>query len=400
MKVALVSEWLDAWRGGAETSALQFLHHLVDAGADVHVFTRSRPASAPGLTVHTVSGASLSRTRRSVTFAHRVERLLRGESFDIVHGITACRGLDLYEPRGGTVAETIERNLALRSSPTARSLKRYANRFNLKQRYTLRLERALLRDPSGPTVVALSDYVVEQLRRHYALPDGRIRKVFNGVDPDPTTPAERARHREEIRLEYNVPADATLVLCVAHNFRLKGVACWMEALAALRDRGVDDVRSLVLGRDDSVRWRRLADRLSLNSRLTFVGPTDRVGEFYHAADVLVHPTYYDPCSRVVLEAMSSGLACITTRWDGAAELVSDGCSGFVLVEPTDVGRLADCVQKLRDPAVRKAMGDAARVSAQRASMAQHAQELLGVYEDVVHRGRLATDGRSRLMKSV
>jgi UDP-glucose:(heptosyl)LPS alpha-1,3-glucosyltransferase len=297
------------------------------------------------------------------------------------------------------VAETIERNLALRSSPTARSLKRYANRFNLKQRYTLRLERGLLRDPHGPTVVALSDYVVEQLRRHYALPDGRIRKVFNGVDPDPTTPGERARHRDEIRREYDVPAAATLVLCVAHNFRLKGVARWMEALAILRDRGVNDVRSLVLGRDDSVRWRRLVDRLSLNSHLTFVGPTDRVREFYHAADVLVHPTYYDPCSRVVLEAMSSGLACITTRWDGAAEVVSDGVSGFVLAEPTDVGRLADCVQKLRHPALRKAMGEAARVSSQRGSMAQHARELLAVYEDVVDRGRPAADRRSRVMES-
>ncbi|MGB2987691.1 MAG: glycosyltransferase family 4 protein, partial [Phycisphaerae bacterium] len=127
MKVALVAEWLDAWRGGAETSTLQFMHHLMDRGVELHVFTRSRPSSTPGLQVHTISGASMSRTRRSVTFAHRVERLLRADSFDVVHAISPCRYTDIYQPRGGTVAETIERNLALIHSRSAQRLKRYTN---------------------------------------------------------------------------------------------------------------------------------------------------------------------------------------------------------------------------------------------------------------------------------
>ena len=64
MKVAVVCEWLDAWRGGAETSTLQYLHHLRAKGVEVHVFTRSRPAAAPDLHVHVVNGAAMTRTRR------------------------------------------------------------------------------------------------------------------------------------------------------------------------------------------------------------------------------------------------------------------------------------------------------------------------------------------------
>ena len=75
MKVALISEWIDPWRGGAETSTLQFLHHLMDRGTEVHLFTRSRPSPTPTLHVHHIGGAAMSRTRRSVTFAHRVARL-------------------------------------------------------------------------------------------------------------------------------------------------------------------------------------------------------------------------------------------------------------------------------------------------------------------------------------
>ncbi|MCH8253564.1 MAG: glycosyltransferase family 4 protein [Planctomycetes bacterium] len=389
MKVALVAEWLDAWRGGAETSTLQFMHHLMDAGVEIHLFTRSRPSPIPRTHVHTISGARMSRTRRSVTFARRVERRLEADSFDIIHAISPCRGADIYQPRGGTIAETVERNLALRKPGAARSLKRCANHFNLKQRYMLALERQLLGNGGGPMVVAISDYVTRQLKRHYALADERIHKIFNGVNPDPATDDERARNRAEVRKTYDVGDGDLLVLLVAHNFRLKGVACWMEALAGLERAGAGGVRTLVVGKGESVRWHRLADRLGVASKLTFVGPSERTQAFRHAADVFVHPTYYDPCSRVVLEAMAAGLPTITTQWDGAAEMITDGESGFVLSDPDDIAALMDRVNQLRDPARRVAIGTAARKAMAHGTMARHTSQMLELYESLAGSHRKA-----------
>lgn len=382
MKVALVAEWLDPWRGGAETSTTQFAHHLVGNGVEVHVFTRSRPSPAPGLNVHTVSGAAMSRTRRSVTFAHRVERRLRSSSFDLVHAISPLRGADIYQPRGGTAAETIERNLALLGSRPARALKRYANHFNFKQRYLLAMERQMFGRPDGPVVLAVSDYVVRQLKRHYALPDGRIRKIYNGVDPDGAGGDERKHHRRAIRQEFGIDQDHCLVLLIAHNFRLKGLQRWMEGLALLVGRGVPDVRSLVIGKGESEQWHRLARRLGIGGKLTFTGPSDRVREFLHAADVLVHPTYYDPCSRVVLEAMAAGLPCVTTKWDGAAEMIRDDQNGYVLDDPNNVAALADRVDRLRDAALRERLGRAAAGAADRLTMARHTSEVLSLYREM------------------
>ena len=386
MKIALVAEWLDAWRGGAETSTLEFVHHIMDRGVEVHVFTRSRPSPAPGLHVHTISGASMSRTRRSITFTHRVEHLLQSDSFDIVHAISPCRHADIYQPRGGTVAETIERNLALFKWRPTRRLKRYANRLNFKQRYTLALERGLLGGADGPLVVAVSDYVVRQLKQHYRLPDERIRKVYNGVDPDDSTAQERTRHRAAIREEFSITDRDCLVLQIAHNFRLKGVQRWMEALALLVKRGRTDVRSLVIGKGDSERWHRLAARLGITEYLTFMGPSTRVREFHHAADMVVHPTYYDPCSRVVLEAMVAGLPCVTTRWDGASEVIADGVQGFVIDDPGDVSVLADRVDRLRDSHLRQQLGRAAAALGDRLSMARHTAEMLSLYEEMLVAG--------------
>jgi len=382
VKVALISEWLDAWRGGAETSTLQFLHHLMDTGIDVHVYTRSRPSPTPGLVVHSVSGAGMARTRSSITFAHRVERALRRERFDVVHAISPCRGADIYQPRGGTIAETIERNIALRPRSTTRSLKRYGNLFNLKQRYMLRMERELLGRPDGPTVVAISDYVVRQLKQHYGVADARIRKVYNAVNPDVAAAETRRAHRDHVREEFGIAPDGLLVLNVAHNFRLKGVRHWLEALAILRHGGTDDIRSLIVGKGESGHWHRLAARLGVAGAATFIGPSDRVLELFHAADVLVHPTYYDPCSRVVLEAMSSGLAVITTKWDGASEMIEPGVNGYVLTDPSDAATLAGLVRKLGDAEHRSRLQVAARTVASHVSMKRHAGEMMELYRSI------------------
>lgn len=385
MKVALVSEWLDAWRGGAETSTLQFLHHLMDAGFELHVFTRSRPSPTPGLHVHSVSGAAMSRTRRSVTFAHRVERMVRGNDFDIVHAISPCRGASIYQPRGGTVAETMVRNVALRRTGVARALKRCAHTLNLKQRYMLQFERELLGTGAGPVVVAISDYVVDQLRRHYSLPQDRIRKIYNAVDPDSSSPQTRQADRVRLRAEFGVPEADLLVLTVAHNFKLKGVRHCLEALALLRQRNVPGVQGLVVGKGDSPGWRRLAARLGLSQTVRFIGPSDRVRELFHAGDVLVHPTYYDPCSRVVLEGLTGGLPVITTRWDGAGEMIEDGINGYVLAEPGDVGTLADRITGLRDPALRSRLRERALQVTPMVSMARHAGEMIELYQSLSRR---------------
>ena len=50
-----------------------------------------------------------------------------------------------------------------------------------------------------------------------------------------------------------------------------------------------------------------------------------------------------------MEAMGSGVPVISTRMSGIPELVHDGECGL-LVEPKEVGQLADAIQRLYDDA--------------------------------------------------
>jgi glycosyltransferase involved in cell wall biosynthesis len=58
--------------------------------------------------------------------------------------------------------------------------------------------------------------------------------------------------------------------------------------------------------------------------------------------------------------MVAGLPVITTALNGASDLITDGANGFVLADPEDHMTLAERIAALHDPALRLAIGHAAR----------------------------------------
>ena len=382
LKVALVSESVSSVRGGAETSTSQFLQHLLDQGVHVDLYTRTQPESRERLTVHTIETGGGLRALQTLRFSTKVDQLLAGRQYDVVHAITPCLAADVYQPRGGTVPETVERNLAMRQSSASRALKRIANHFNLKQRAMLRLERQLVCRKQPPVVVAISEYVRRQLTHHYRLNGDSIRLIFNGVDYQPCSTEQRRLDRTAIRELYGVAEDQVLALVIAHNFKLKGVASWLAALSLLRRRHGDRFKTVIIGKASARPYVRLAQSLGVSDVAMFVGPTQRTREFFHAADVLVHPTYYDPCSRVVLEAMLCGVPPVTTRFNGAAEVITDGVTGKIIASPEDIEDLARAVENAAAPEMRSQLECAHENLVERLSMKRHAVEMIDLYRRI------------------
>jgi UDP-glucose:(heptosyl)LPS alpha-1,3-glucosyltransferase len=112
-----------------------------------------------------------------------------------------------------------------------------------------------------------------------------------------------------------------------------------------------------------------------------------MNSFFHAADVCVHPTYYDPCSRVVLEALCHGVPCITTRFNGAAEAITDGREGFIVDSPEAVEAWAERIRRLSSPELRRTMSANALMLRDKVSMARHVEELDSVFRQLMERKR-------------
>ena len=121
----------------------------------------------------------------------------------------------------------------------------------------------------------------------------------------------------------------------------------------------------------------------------FVGHQEPMRHAYFAADFLVHPTFYDPCSLVVLEALACGLPVITTRANGAHELLSPPREGYVLDDPHDHDLFAWSMAQLLDPQRRHACALAARKTAASWTFEHHYQALMDVFAEACRRKQAA-----------
>src|SRR5690606_13445718 len=113
----------------------------------------------------------------------------------------------------------------------------------------------------------------------------------------------------------------------------------------------------------------------------FIGPVSSPLPYYAAADIYVHPTHYDPCSLVVLEAWACGLPVVTSRFNGCAELMPDGMSELVLRDPADAGELATRLGGLLDPHTRQRVGLVCRTLAEAHRASDCFAAITRVYEE-------------------
>jgi UDP-glucose:(heptosyl)LPS alpha-1,3-glucosyltransferase len=105
---------------------------------------------------------------------------------------------------------------------------------------------------------------------------------------------------------------------------------------------------VVCGSDRDRRYRRLAVRHGIADQVKFLGFVDDVEATFAGCDLFAFPTFYDPCSLVVPEALQAGLPVLTSGCNGAAELIDDGKTGYVVADPWNLAAWADRLARLID----------------------------------------------------
>jgi UDP-glucose:(heptosyl)LPS alpha-1,3-glucosyltransferase len=355
MKIAIIIENFDPHAGGLERSTAQIAQELAGRGHAVTLIAGGCKDTAclPGVQIC----AMARRKRSSALRLHRfvrwaVEQIEKG-GYDTSLSMTTAVPARVLQPRGGTVRETLDRNVAMRSNSIARITKRITLLLNPKQRLLLHLEKRALEDTGLYRVAAVSRYVIRQLQDHYQLPPDRIELIPNAAVMPRVEPEQRAAWRKRIRDSFGIPDSTTVYLFAAINPRLKGYSTLLKALAILKDRHAE-VKVLLAG-DFWHRHNREAEQVGVRDLVCFVRHTRKIEAMYAAADVTVHPTFYDPASKVVIESLMMGVPAISTAYNGASDLIEpDGkpTRGRVIPDPADASALADAMQALADPQVR------------------------------------------------
>ncbi len=184
----------------------------------------------------------------------------------------------------------------------------------------------------------------------------RVEIVSNGIPA--TDPALHDAEAAEIRAR--IAPTGLLVGILGRLHPGKGQSLMIEALARLRQRGLD-IRGVLVGEGPAESdYRALAKRLGIAEQVHFAGLVPQTLPWLRAMDVVCVPSLKDSLPLTALEAMSMERPVIASRAGDLPLAITDGRDGL-LVEVGSASALEAAMERLaRSPALRGELAEAGR----------------------------------------
>jgi glycosyltransferase involved in cell wall biosynthesis len=227
-----------------------------------------------------------------------------------------------------------------------------------------RYARATLRQCD--TLVVLSDSWEPSVRDIF--PDSRIAVIYN--------PVMEARGTADVG-----HGDSLDVLYLAHLIRRKGFDDLIRAFRTVVGN-VPQARLVFCGSGETEYARQLAAELGISANVIFRGwiPESGIAEQLAAATVFCLPSYDEGLPMGILEAMSSGVAIVTTPVGGIPDVLTHE-ENALLANPGDTDGLATQLTRLlADVNLRQRLAD----NALRDSAAFHPDKITREWANLYH----------------
>lgn len=166
----------------------------------------------------------------------------------------------------------------------------------------------------------------------------------------------------------------------------KGAFDLIKAFASIPADQQSRAKLVMAGDGDVEQARSLILTLNLINYITILDWVDQEkrDELLNKADVFVLPSYNEGLPMALLEAMSWGLAVITTAVGGIPEIVTQDQNGL-LVNPGDIQQLSETMQSLiTDENLRITLGNNARVRVKHLDIKDYFVSLKYIYATVAN----------------
>ncbi len=385
MHLALNYQRVNPSRGGAETYVADLCRVLVQGGHRVNLYaeTCANDCLPAGVNVVNVPVTGRSKLDRIWSFAQNSERAMGHGSHECSVGFINTWAHDVIIPQGGVQAGSIRANARRFSTGLQRGLYRLSKSANPKYWHYRAIEHKQYATDHSSRFVAVSEMVRRHLEEFHHVPRARIHVIPNAIDLNRIEVSQPGAVRCAFRNRMGLEPNDLMGLFVGHNFALKGLKPLIEALGVRKHREPGrTIHILVCGGGNAAPYQRMARSLGIQDSIHFLGFYPDVRECYWSSDFFVQPTYYDPCSLVVLEALACGLPVITTEQNGAGELMTDGREGYVLTSPRAEAELIAALNRMTNDATRISMSSEARRLGRRQTFDDHVNRLLAIFQEV------------------
>jgi glycosyltransferase involved in cell wall biosynthesis len=227
---------------------------------------------------------------------------------------------------------------------------------------------------NSSAIVVLGEYWAEVVRRKLAAAPHII--ILPNATPRPTA-TERSASGSEVHISF-----------VGEVGTRKGAPQLVEALGRLAER--QDWRATIAGNGDIHKTSARLREMGIDHRVSlpgWLGPS-AVADLFEETDIFVLPSFWENLPMSLLEAMSHGLAVISTPSGCVAEVIEHQVNG-IIVPFGDVGALhAAIVRLIENPALRERLGNAARKThRERYEIERYCARMAEIWRDTVRRSK-------------
>jgi len=333
--------------GGLSKAVYDLSRHLARQNVEVHVLTCHAHGAVEkevmeGVHVHRLQTFQPHQQsdffdwvfQLNVAMIDEVERLLaQGYRFDMVHAhdwLVAFAAIECKK----------QYNLPLITTIHAMEHGRNQGIYTPEQQKIHSLEWELTYE--SWKVIVCSQYMKDELIRHFSLPADKISILPNGIE---FVQAEEVPvlSREDFRRQFALPEEK-IVLYVGRMVYEKGVHLLLEGAPHIL-RQHPEAKFLLAGKGPMQdELKRRAWEMGLGEKVVFLGFIDDFtrNQLYRLADLAIFPSLYEPFGIVALEAISFGSPILVADTGGLGEIVRHGETG-VKMYPGDVTSLINQV---------------------------------------------------------
>lgn len=175
-------------------------------------------------------------------------------------------------------------------------------------------------------VIVCSQYMRQELKGIFQLPEDKLKVIPNGVNPDDF---KTSAGIEELKKK-NAPKGERVIFFIGRLVQEKGVHVLLDAVPKIVAHS-GPVKVLIAGegpRKDFLMYKARA--MGIENLVDFVGYVndEARNKLFKMADVAVFPSLYEPFGIVALEAMAAGTPVVVSDSGGLGEIVQHGVNGL------------------------------------------------------------------------
>jgi len=222
-------------------------------------------------------------------------------------------------------------------------LKRASFTCNPLHRNILALEKKAFESKDLKVLFVNSNMVKEQVQNYYSTDPKKIKVVHNGVQWRSYADffADTFIKKDQLSKKLNISKNSLKLFFAGNGYKRKGLKSLLNAFSFFKEK---DLYLFVAGKDKNIAtYQRQAVRLGIQNKVFFLGPIPDLISYYQLCDIFVLPTMYDPFANVILEALSMGLFVITTKNNGASEILNKS-QGIILNNGLDTDALKKAIE--------------------------------------------------------